>query len=197
MATFKKGDKVKVVNLGMCEYLKGIGATDTGIVNAVTSNYLQLETVEGIRVCITPASVELLPQEVVNDFNTQAEVWEYLLTGGVVESHLKIQYKLIAGSLHLLDYYGNWIPRADDNFSEFITVKKYLAPVKWYANIPATGILSWVWGDFPEEGGKVSLILGYDSKQRYPFLNYNGTRWRNARPATLEEAAVLIYQANT
>ena len=132
----------------------------------------------------------------ITSFNTQQEIWEYLIEGGEVISDTGVKYKLINGAVHTLSVIADKYKIGGVSFSLVNNYKPYIEP-KWYDNIPEQGILCWVWDtlDGTKDVGIIhSIEKDQEGKPTQYLDNYSRCPWDNAIPVTEEEVKKYVYK---
>ena len=136
----------------------------------------------------------LKEEQQITSFNTQQEIWEYLIKEGEVISNTGVRFKLINGEVHTLLVTSDRYQAGGASFSHVSKYKPYIQP-KWYDNIPKQGILCWVWDtlDGTKDVGIIHAIKEDDKSIRY-LDNHNQYLWEYAVPITEEEIMKYIYK---
>ena len=143
-----------------------------------------------------PTDIYTLTQEQqITGFNTQQEIWEYLINGGEVISAVGVRYKFVDDVLckrYPDNIYRPWVSA----LHRVSTYKPYIKP-KWYDNIPEQGILCWVWDtldDIKDVGIIHSIEKDQEGKPTQYLDNHSRCPWDNAIPVTEEEVKKYVYK---
>lgn len=136
----------------------------------------------------------------IPDFKTQAEIWEYLLSGGAVvhENPLDSYYKIADGAVRYFNINNNTLAcegTAIQDFSDYGLFRKFTPKVKkeWWENIPEKGILCWVWNDPTYRC--VDVIISLCTKgPKQEYNGKNGLIWKNAEPMTQQDFEEYMYK---
>lgn len=192
MSKFKVGDKVRLVKTDGT----GIARED---LDAILSDiqeigYLHEDNVKlvGWKRSFHKTWLELVEQ---NDFQSEQEVWQWLVNGNILKHVNGDLYKFIDGILHCKSTYaGNFNTFEEiSNFKNFAyNWFKYVEP-QWFENIPEQGILCWVW--YREEARDLGIVISYDAVKDpvYPFETKSSV-YKYATPASLEEIEKYILK---
>ena len=128
-------------------------------------------------------------------FKTTADIYKALLEGKKITSHY-----LSTSSCYIYLKNGTLVNDADCDVAWGLSSpeswQEYVEP-RWYDNIPALGILCWVWDhDLPKE--YVSLIHKKvkDLMGKEVFYETDTCFWDNAIPLTPEEVEGFIYRGD-
>jgi len=204
--SFIVGQEVEVVDTDIAKFLSESNYPVTGklvegfIISRILTELVEFTNDKGesLRLALKPEQLKL-----ANTFNSQQEIWEYLVAGGkVVTNNPKNVYAFVDGATKCIvstprGVSGTNISMTFYNYQDF---SKYTEPkvVNWYDNIPESGILCWVYDNESQIEDKITgLITKYTKGNFEPFTEIDGkTSWRHATPATQEEVDALIYKAN-
>jgi len=129
-------------------------------------------------------------------FKTTADIYKALLEGKKIK-HLDLERGIFvflqAGNLH--KEVGGRIYKTSYDFEDYSKWQEYIE-LPWYANIPAQGILCWVW-DGVIEKEYVAMIKRRDKDLLGGMVFYETDTcfWNNATPLTRKEVEDLSYYA--
>lgn len=133
-------------------------------------------------------------------FDSQQEVWEYLISGGKVysiSSEKEKEAKHFYFHKGIMTYSINNISCEHVDFPIYKDIRKYIEPEKkkWYEEIPKQGILCWAYHYNEKHLAVVIIVTKYIKENNLSFISNNGN-YPYAIPLTQEEVEQYIYKEN-